>query len=150
LDEERARAWVTELIVAWEVRESSTVDPGAWDQQAPTIDLSWEPRDPGQEDSVYLLVGAAQQDGVLAAPTTGATVEFEYVDDGQDGSFRWLLTFDAPRPLQLVTEPQPIAGLGESGWGVEAALGVLRQAAHAANLLMEQLSDYIAATAPPT
>jgi hypothetical protein len=90
LDDERARAWLTELIVAWEVCESSPGGDYGWSPKSPTIDLAWEPREAGQEDSVYLLVGAAQQDGILNRPD-GAAIEFEYLDDGLDGAYRWLL-----------------------------------------------------------
>lgn len=150
VDDERARAWVAELIVAWELCEAPQADVDAWNPQAPTIDLAWEPRDPGQEEAVYLLVRAAQLAGALTTPD-GLSVEFEYVDDGDEGSYRWLVSIFSPARLDLVSETAPIGRLGQVGaLAVPAALGILREAARMANLLVEQLSDYVAATAPPS
>jgi hypothetical protein len=149
LNVDRARAWLTELIVAWEVQESGEAAALVWSSAMPSIGLVWEPRAPGQEESVYLLIRAVQDLGILSRPV-GMTIDFEYVDDGDDGQYRWLLDIVSPRPLRLAGLATPIAALGDEGaFGIEAALGVLRETVRAANLLAQQLSQYIAAGKPP-
>jgi hypothetical protein len=149
LNEDLARAWLTELIIRWEVGETLDTDGAAWRPQDPPIGLAWAPHDPGQEDTVFLLVRAAQGSDYATGPQ-GASVGFEYIDDGDDGVYRWLLDIASPKPLTLATQPAAMAALGEAGaLGIEAALAVLQEAVQAANLLVQQLSDYITARKPP-
>jgi hypothetical protein len=134
-----AREWIAEAIVSWETRDGDRSEDDV------PIGLGWEPRDPGEEVAVYLLVRSAQTAGVLRAPR-GMSVEFEYVDDGLAPAYRWLLAVTSPATLHVVSGIAPVRGLGTAGaLGVQAAMGVLREAVREANRLLEQLADYAAA-----
>lgn len=149
MDEGAARAWLTDLVVAHEVAEALG-ELTLGHAHSPPIGMTWNPADIGEEDTVHLLVRAAQHAGVITRPNH-AELAFEYIDDGDDGRYRWLLDLTAPTPLKLSTlsESAPLLGQPQAT-GVPAALAILREAVEAANLLLHQLSDYVkASTSPP-
>ncbi|BCL28511.1 hypothetical protein ACFFS2_30765 [Streptomyces aurantiacus] len=146
--EEVARAWLTELVVAYEVDASFGGDVSEYSTDSPPIGMAWDPRQPGEEDGVSLLVKAAQTAGVIGNPGE-TTITFEFVDDGDEGVYRWLLDIVDPSPLKVATLSEAMAVLGEPDLnraGIEAAVAVLREAVQAANHLAHQLSDYIEAS----
>lgn len=148
LDEEAARAWLTELVVAYEVDASFGGDVFEYSADSPPIGMAWDPRQPGEEDGVTLLVKAAQAAGVIGSPEE-MTITFEFVDDGDEGVYRWLLDITAPSPLKVATLSEAMAVLGEPDLhraGIEAAVAILREAVQEANHLVHQLSDYIEAS----
>ncbi|MGA5506894.1 hypothetical protein [Streptomyces umbrinus] len=148
LHEEAARAWLTELVVAYEVDASFGGDACAHSADSPPIGMAWDPRQLGEEDGVFLLVKAAQGAGMIGKPEE-MTVTFEYVEDGGDGVYRWLLDIVDPSPLKVATLTEAMAVLGEPDFhraGIEAAVAILREAVRAANHLVHQLSDYVEAS----
>lgn len=147
LHEEAARPWLTELVVAYEVDASFGGDVSGYSADSPRIGMAWDPRQPGEEDGVPLLVKAAQAAGVIGSPEE-MTITFEFVDDGDEGVFRWLLDIADPSSLKVATLSEAMAVLGEPDLhraGIEAAVAILREAVRAANDLVHQLSDYIEA-----
>lgn len=148
LHEEAARAWLTELVVAYEVDASFGGDVSECSADSPPLGMAWDPRQPGEEDGVTLLVKAAQAAGVIGNPEE-MTITFEFVDDGDEGVYRWLLDIADPSPLKVSTPSEAMAVLGEPDLhraGIEAAVAILREAVQAANHLVHQLSDYIEAS----
>ncbi|MEU6379258.1 hypothetical protein [Streptomyces sp. NPDC046909] len=116
---------------------------------SPPIGMAWRPTDPGEEDGAFLLVRTAQAAGLVTS-TEGMTITFEFIDDGDEGVFRWLLDVIAPTPLKLASVSEAMAVLVEPEVsGVPAAMAVLREAVRRANLLVQQLSDYVAARNMP-
>lgn len=148
LNEDAARDWLTDLVVSHELAEALGETP-APDTEAPPIGMTWNPGDVGEEDTVCLLVHTAQRVGLVTKPSH-AFLDFEYIDDGDTGRYRWLLDLTAPTPLKLCALSESLPRLGQSGaTGIAAALAILREAVEAANLLLHQLSDYIKASPPP-
>ncbi|MFF1679468.1 hypothetical protein ACFVYG_25975 [Streptomyces sp. NPDC058256] len=144
-----ARNWLTELVVAHEVGMGFGEDSPVRSPNSPSIGMVWGPRDPGEEDSVFLLVRAAQEASMVTNPDE-TTITFEYIEDGDQGVFRWFVDIVAPTPLKVATTSEAMAVLGEpQTFGVDAAMAILRDAVQAANLLIQQLSDYVAATKMP-
>jgi hypothetical protein len=147
LNEEAARAWLTELVVAYEVDASFGGDSVLVSPDSLLIGMAWSPRQPGEEDAAFLLVKGAQAVRVIDKPKE-MTITFEFVDDGNEGIYRWLLDISAPSPLKLATLTEAMAVLGEpepEGTGVEIAIAVLQEAVKQANHLIHQLSDYVEA-----
>lgn len=144
LREPAARAWLTDLVVAHELAEGLG-EPPTPDRGQPPIGMTWTPTAIGEEDSVHLLVRAAQEAGVITKPSHSG-LDFEYIDDGGQGRYRWLLDLTAPTPLKLATlsTPLPLLNRGRAT-GITAALDILHEAVQAANLLLHQLSDYVKA-----
>lgn len=148
LDEDAARTWLMDLVVAHELAEALG-EPSAADTEAPPIGMTWNPGDVGEEDTVHLLVHATQRAGLITKPSH-ALLDFEYIDDGDGGRYRWLLDLTVPTPLKLSSLSESLSLLGHAGaTGIAAALAILREAVEAANLLLHQLSDYVKASAPP-
>ena len=148
LNEEAARAWLTELVVAYEVDASFGGDSVLVSPDSPLIGMAWSLRQPGEEDGAFLLVKGAQAVRVIDKPKE-MTIAFEFVDDGDEGAYRWLLNISAPSPLKLVTLTEAMAVLGEpapGGTGVEIGIAILRAAVQQANHLIHQLSDYVDAS----
>ncbi|MFF4503017.1 hypothetical protein [Streptomyces sp. NPDC001401] len=147
--EEEARKWLTDLVVAHEIDMSFGEMGSERSADSPPIGMAWRPMDPGEEDSVFLLVRAAQEVGVVAG-SEEMTITFEFIDDGDQGVFRWLLDVVAPTPLKVATMSEAMAVLGEpEASGVEAAMAILHEAVQTANLLVQQLSDHVAARKMP-
>ncbi|MEX3102054.1 MULTISPECIES: hypothetical protein [unclassified Streptomyces] len=146
LNEEKASDWLTDLVVSWEIALAFDED---WDDTLPAIDPDWNPLEPGEADTVYHLVRAAQHSGMITSPQD-ALITFEAIGDGHGGVFHWFLDFREPTPLRLATLAEAMDRLGDSEtYGVDAAMAVLRDAVEAANLLAQRLSDHITATKPP-
>ncbi|MEV1083437.1 hypothetical protein AB0I98_35335 [Streptomyces sp. NPDC050211] len=148
LHEEAAHAWLTQLVVAYEVDASFGGEVSVRSADSQPIGMAWDPRQPGEEDGVSLLVEAAQAAGVVGKPEE-MTITFEFVDDGDEGTNCWLLDIAVPSPLKVATLSEAMAVLGEPDLhraGIEAAVAVLREAVQAANLLVHQLSDYVEAS----
>lgn len=149
LHEEEARNWLTELVVAHEIDVGFGERSSMRSADSPPIGMAWRPTDPGEEDGAFLLVRAAQAAGLVTS-TEAMTITFEFIDDGDEGVFRWLLDVVAPTPLKLATVSEAMAVLVEPETsGVAAAMAVLREAVRTANLLVQQLSDYVAARNMP-
>ncbi|MER7877733.1 hypothetical protein ABTY63_30030 [Streptomyces solisilvae] len=149
LHEEEAREWLTELLIAHEMGIGFGEKNPVGDVGSPPIGMAWRPTDPGEEDGVFLLVRAAQTAHVLTAPDE-MILDYEFIDDGDECLFRWLLDITLPAPLKLATLAEPLPTLEEpDASGVEAAMAILRAAAQTANLLLQQLSDYIEASKTP-
>ncbi|MFC8429287.1 hypothetical protein [Streptomyces sp. NPDC057253] len=150
LDEEKVFSWLTEIVIDYEfsrafdeeIQSRSGVLP-------PPIGMDWQPIEPGREDDVYLLVRAAQDADVITS-TEGMVITFEFIDDGDRGFFRWMLDVVAPTPLKLATPSEGMPMLAESDvFGVEVAVVILREAVQAANLLVQQLLEHVAARKTP-
>jgi len=147
LNEEAARDWVTSLIVAYELADLDTGPELSGADPMPNIGLAWRPREPGQEDAVADLVRRAQhQSGVLAAAES-AEVAIMFVDDGDDWSYHFLLHVRSPVPVTLAFTPKEVCRIGDdSAIGLDAAIGILREATQTANALLEQLNAFVKAT----
>ncbi|MCT9084847.1 hypothetical protein, partial [Streptomyces fulvoviolaceus] len=90
LHEEEARNWLTELVVAHEIDASFGASSFTRSADFPPIGMAWKPTDPGEEDGASLLIRAAQEAGLVTS-TDAMTITFEFIDDGDEGLFRWLL-----------------------------------------------------------
>jgi hypothetical protein len=145
LKEELAWEWIMRAIVSHEM--SDIRDPIARD--LPPIGMTWKPRDVGEEDATFLLIRNAQEAGVLTAPAH-VELDFEFIDDGDGGYFRYLLHVDEPARLIVAAATEEMRHLGDrDAAGIDAALAILREAADAGNLLYEQLSTFISAATSP-
>lgn len=144
LDEEAARDWVANLIVTHELAD---LDGSPVPDALPRITLDWRPREPGQEDAVASLIRhAVRRPGVLVRPEN-ADVTIQFVDDGDDWSYHILLCVGPPAPLTLAGVPNQVRCLGEdAAFGVDAAIGVLREVARTAETLLGQLHAFVDAT----
>lgn len=146
LDEPHAREWLTRVVVTNELGECSP-DPQL-DGDPPPITMTWQPRAVGEEDGTFLLVRAAQETGALRGPP-GAELDFEYVDDGDGGYYRYILRLADPKPLLLASPLEEMALLGDpDAIGINAAIAILAEAMDTANQLLTDLATYIAATMP--
>lgn len=163
LDEEAAQNWLTGLIVAVEMSDlgdggdasfsagvsatgtGAEMDPFApQDVATPLIGLGWDPRAPGQEDTTSLLVQQAQRTGALIGPSH-SWIAIQYVDDGDDWAFQWLLCFAEPAQLTVASKPYAIARLGGGhNYGIDAACAILHEAVEAANTLRGQVAAFCA------
>lgn len=141
VNEGLAWEWLMRAVVS---REMSDVDdPVATD--LPPIGMAWQPRDIGEEDAAFLLIRSAQEVGVLTVPAH-MEVDFEFIDDGDGGYFRYLLRIDEPARLIVASAAEEMRHLGEPDTaGIDAALSILREAADAGNRLHQQLSTFITA-----
>lgn len=144
LNEDAARDWVTSLIVAHELTDIDT--QLSMREPLPQFGLDWQPREPGQEDSVAALISQAHhQPGVLAHPEH-TEVAIEFVDDGDDWSYHFLLEISAPIPVTLTSMPQEVRRIGDdSTFGVNAAIGILREATQTSNMLADRLNAFVKA-----
>jgi len=143
LDKESARAWLTRVIAAYEAGDREAGGTA----EMPPLGAAWNPLEADEEGTIYLLVRGAQEAGVLTAPP-GAEVDFEYSDDCDVGYYRFLLDLSAPARLKLASYAEEMRKLGErDATGIDAAMAVLREARCAANHLLQQLTEFIAATA---
>ncbi|MFD0856930.1 hypothetical protein ACFQ07_32165 [Actinomadura adrarensis] len=166
MKEDIARTWLAELIVSAETGEfdadadlaallmGATVEDSAvanvqpQHRATPAIGLGWDPRAPGQEDVTSQLIQQAQGPvGALAGPAH-THLELQYVDDGDDWAYQWLLKWVVPGPLTVASAPRPVDQLGGNAYGIDAALAVLSEAAHAANALLDQLAAFGPASPP--
>jgi hypothetical protein len=121
VEEDIARRWLADLIVAAEMDE---LEPFTGDVAAPLIRQAQHP------------VGA-----LAGPPHTHVTVQ--YIDDGDDWAYQHLLHFAAPAPLTVAARPLPVTRLGGGhGYGLDAALAVLREAAETANDLLHRLAAF--------
>ncbi len=146
LEEEPARTWLAHVIAAHTTRGT----PPGTGAHRPPIGADWNPVEAGEEGAVYLLVRGAQEAGVLIAPP-GAEIDFEYSDDSDGGCYRFVLAVSAPAPLTLASYAQEMRKLGDrDATGAEAAMAILREAERAANQILRQLTEFIAATAAPS
>lgn len=145
VNEELAWEWVMRAIEAREMGD--LYDPVATD--LPPIGMGWQPQDVGEEDTTFLLIRGAREAGVLITPAH-MELNFEFIDDGDNGCFRYLLCIDEPTPLVVASDAQEMCRLGEPETvSVDAALAILREAAHTANLLLQQLSTFVTASTSP-
>lgn len=146
LNEEAAREWLTELVMAHELADLDDPHGTQKGGMEPQIHLAWQPRDPGQEDVVSCLIEQAHdQREVLFHPEHAAT-DIEFIDDGNDWCYRFLLRIDTPVSVTLASPAREVTHLGDdSVYGVEAAIGVLRETEQSANTLFGQLNGFVAA-----
>ncbi|TDD23804.1 hypothetical protein E1287_38620 [Actinomadura sp. KC06] len=139
--EELAWEWLLRAVMSCEMDDGH--DPIGTD--LPPIGMAWQPRNVGEEDTAFLLIRSAQEAGVLNRPER-AELDFEYVDDGDGGYYRYLLRIDAPAPLIVASAAEEMRHLGNpDAVGIDAALAILREAAGAGNLLSQQMSAFITA-----
>lgn len=147
LREDQVKTWLTELIVARELHDA--FDGAAPSAHAPPIGMAWHHGAVGEEDPAVLLVKAAQQAGLLAGPP-GAELRLEYLDDGGEGYYRFLLDVPHPAPLTLASPPQGVQDLADPGASApDAALMILRCAAAAGQRLLDQLVHALTSGLPP-
>lgn len=95
-----------------------------------------------------LLVHQAQQHGAISGPP-GMSIEFELLDDGDDGAYRFLLDITQPTALTIASQPREMKTLQENGTcGIDAAMSVLQTAVVTANQLHSQLRRFVTAISP--
>ena len=124
LDEDRARKWLHDA------------GPGS-----PEIGDGWEPWQPQEETTVYLLVGLAGDAGIIGKPD-GLDLNFEYCDDGDGGYYHFLV--DVGRRLRLVSPHVEMRKIGPRDTeGIAAAMGILREAVESANGVLDNLHEYV-------
>lgn len=76
------------MIIAYELNDA--FDDAAPPANAPPISMAWHHDAFGEEDTAVLLVKAAGQARIVAGPP-GAELRLEYLDDGGEGYYRFLL-----------------------------------------------------------
>jgi hypothetical protein len=141
LDEEAANAWLSRSSTTGEADDHSSTSAAA----TPAISPAWDPIQPGEEDTIYLLVRSAQEAGVLSGPP-GAEIDFEFSGDDDGGYHRFLLDLSTPTRLKLASYARDMRALGTRDVsGHLAAVAILREAEWAGNGLLQQLSDFVAA-----
>jgi hypothetical protein len=147
LNEGVARDWVTSLVVAYELADLDASMSIPQTESALQFGMDWRPREPGQEDVVSALICQAQrQPGVLARPEN-AQVAVEFVDDGDDWCYHFLLHINAPVSVTLASVPKEVSRLGDDfAFGVDAAVEILREAVQTADELLERLNAFVKAT----
>jgi len=142
LNEEAAWIWLINTVFEYE----SGVDTGLDTGERPPIGVAWHPREVGEEDTTFLLIRGAQEGDVLTAPP-GVELDFEFIDDGDGGYYRYLLCIHEPAPLITASDAEEMRRLGErDATGIDAALAILREAVDAGNSTYRQLSTFVAAT----
>lgn len=150
LNEGAARAWVRSLITAYELADMIGDADGPASVSMPQIGMDWRPREPGQEDAVASLVRCAQDQAGILVPAENTEVALEFVDDGDDWSYRFMLHVRAPVPVTLASPPREVHRIGEdAAFGVDAAVGILREAALVAGDLRKRLEAFVEASARP-
>ncbi|MFB9834838.1 hypothetical protein [Actinoallomurus acaciae] len=138
------------LITAYELAAMNGDPGGPASVSLPQIGMDWRPREPGQEDAVASLVRCAQDQAGILVPAADTEVALEFVDDGDDWSYRFILHVRAPVPVTLASPPREVHRIGEDAvFGVDAAVGVLREAALVAGDLRRQLAAFAEAYARP-
>src|SRR5690349_1678528 len=108
LNEEAARDWVTGLIVAYEFADLNTNLDLSASVSLPQIGMNWQPREPGQEDTIADLIRRSQHQPDILTPAENTEVEIEFVDDGDDWSYHFLLHVRAPVPVTLTSAPKEV------------------------------------------
>lgn len=146
LNEDIARDWATDIIVANEFAGLEDSIDSAQAEPLSQLHLAWRPREPGQEDVISSLIHCAHhQPDVLTHPENAETA-IEFVDDGDDWAYRFLLRISDPAPVTLASPTAEVCRIGDnSTWGIDAAIGILREAVQAANVLLGQLDAFVAA-----
>lgn len=146
LNEEAAREWVTGLIMTRELAYPDSCRDLSASTAMPQLGMDWLPREPGQEDTIASLVRCAQtQPGVLTA-ADDAEVAIEFVDDGDDWSYHFLLHIRVPAPVTLASPHKEVRQIGQDAvFGIEAAIGILREATRTAAALRRQLDAFVEA-----
>lgn len=146
LNEEAARDWVTSLIMTYELADLHTSHYLPASTAMPQLGMDWQPREPGQEDTIASLVRCAQNQSGILVPAENAEVAIEFVDDGDDWSYHFLLHVRAPVSVTLTSPPKEVRQIGEnSAFGVDAAIGILREATQTAEALRERLDAFVEA-----
>jgi hypothetical protein len=143
LNRDIARDWVEDVIVAHEMSDLCQSGDAVRMLQ---LDLAWQPRDPGQEDRVSSLISLAHhQPGLFRRPDEAEAV-IEFVDDGDDWAYRYLLQITAPTPVILASPTREARCIGDdSVRGIEAAIGILQETAQAADALLRQIGAFVTA-----
>jgi hypothetical protein len=147
LDEPGAREWLARLIANCDDYGDPAGEP---DGEELGFDLSgvWDPRVSGGVEDTSDLVHNAIQYGYLTCPD-GLAVDVDSLGDtagsGEDG-YRWLVYINEPS-LILASHYEGARRLGEPGAapGLDAAIGVLREARDQANVILTQLRVYVQA-----
>ncbi|WP_329242791.1 hypothetical protein OG417_44740 [Actinoallomurus sp. NBC_01490] len=148
LNEEAARDWVTSLIVTYELADLNTSRDLSVSTSMPQIGMDWQPREPGQEDTIASLVRCAQDQPGILMSAEEVEVAIEFVDDGDDWSYHFLLHVRAPVSVTLASPPKEVRHITEdSAFGVDAAIEVLREATQTAEALRERLGAFVEAAA---
>jgi hypothetical protein len=143
--EQLARAWVADLIVSTEMAEDFDVEQPS--RASPPIGLAWRPTVIGEEDAVALLIRAAQAEGIMARPRRAA-LDAEFVDDGDEGYYRFFLVLTSPVPLMLAAKPCSAQHPARGATGaIDAALRTLLVAAENGKRLYCQLAALLDASA---
>lgn len=145
LNEEEARDWITTLIMAHELSGLHDANLGP-QNLGPSLPMNWQPREPGQEDAVSALIHHAQHRSGVLAHSEHAEIAIQYLDDGNDWSYQFLLEVSDPSPITLVSTPKEVLHLGDdSATGINAAISILCEAAYTANMLETQLGAFVVA-----
>ncbi|TDB91169.1 hypothetical protein E1264_02435 [Actinomadura sp. KC216] len=151
LNEEAAREWLSELVVAHELADLDDPGENRGARIGPQVHLAWQPREPGQEDAVSCLIEQAHDQKDVLSNSEHATTAIEFIDDGNDWCYRFLLHVSAPVAVTLAGPAMEVGQLGEDAvCGVDAALGILREAQQSANSLLRQLNAFVTAMTPDT
>jgi hypothetical protein len=142
LDEEKAREWLDGITAIYDTDEL----PESSDD--PEFGPDWNPVWPcGEEGSVYQLVYAASNNGVIVKPE-GMDLDFVYVDD-EDGGYYFFTVdvgenvFTGIRLASWSTEFRKLVHEDEKG--TEAAVSILREAVTRANAEVGKLAAFVAA-----
>jgi len=136
LDEAKAEAWVNRAVTQYETGETSGED-------LPEIGKDWNPVEPDEEITVYSIVRAAVESGIISKPAD-IDLDFEYVEDG-DGGYYHFVVYVGWR-VKLASHSYEMRKLGERDTtGVKAALAILDEAVREANWALDGLDEYVAA-----
>lgn len=141
LDKDKARAWLTE--------QQTAVDDGAdYDLD---IYQTWEPRDPGEEEKLALLVLLAQEREILTSDPP-KWVDFVYEPDSDGGQYSVRVVLEnkteSTYPLYIASFTQEMRKIGERDLlGIDAAVAVLAEVVELANWCLDRLHRFTARVA---
>lgn len=137
LDEDKAREWLDKIIAANEQDDYAG-------ELLPEINGNWQAADPGNEDSVFLLVRHAVDGEIIGRPNGNYDLDFEYVDDSDGGYYYFLIRIGYG--LKLASHAYEMRKIdGRDDHGLSAALAILREAVRSANGVLSDLDEYVAA-----
>jgi hypothetical protein len=148
LNEDGAREWLDRQITNYDDYGDPRSEPDG-EELGFAISADWDPRVSGGVEDTSDLVHNAIRYGYITGPD-GLAVDIDSLGDtaggGEDG-YRWLVYIDEPS-LILASHYEGAGRLGEPGAtpGLDAAIGVLREARDQANQILAQLDAYVQAT----
>jgi hypothetical protein len=143
LDEAKAQAWLERTVSVYD----GTAEDDSGADELPQISSTWNPMEPDEETEVWRLVRRAVDAGIIGRVGDGLDLDFEYVDDGDGGSYYFLVRVGGSRGLKLAShayEMRKLDGARDELTGTASAMAILHEAVGSANGVLHDLDDYVA------